>query len=793
MNKYFKILELDKVLDMLALEASNEQTKTMIRETVPCNDFDTVKSEVNKALNAFDLSIKFGSPPFINFKNINNHLTRAKAGSRLSLKDLLEVANSLKQINMISNWHKHCSEMETDLDYLFSRVIPNNYLLDRLETSILSEEELSDAASSELASIRRKIAQSGLKLRSVLDKMIKSTTIQKYLQESIITMRDGRFVLPVKAEHKGDVQGLVHDTSATGQTLFIEPMSVVDANNDIRILKIKEQEEIDRIIVELTKLCADNSELLSDSIDSCVVLNYYFSKASLAIKMKANAPSITNDGVIKLNKARHPLIDKNSVVPINIELGENYQALIITGPNTGGKTVALKTAGLLTSMVMCGLLIPVADGSQVSVFENILVDIGDNQSIEQSLSTFSAHTNRIIEILKTANNESLVLIDELGSGTDPIEGAALAVAIIDKLIEKNAKLMITTHYQELKLYAIEKKEAENASCEIDIDTLKPTYRLLTGSPGKSNAFIISSNLGMEKGIIEKAKQLVSEENLRFESVIEKLEASRKELDKKNEEISKIKREIKETEEKLKKELEEFEKNKNIEYEKVRLSALSIIEQTKEISNELLDELKLIKKEKDKDSFHNSLSSAEGKVRQSLNKMYDTSNPVTEKKNDNYKLPRKLKNGDNVLVVTLDKKGIVSGEEDSSGNIFVQLGIMRTRVNINDLRLLEKEKVTFNNSKVVQKKSTNTSRLNAKVEQELDIRGYSSDDGIYEMDLFLNNAILTGIHMVTIIHGKGTGVLRKAVHKRLSEISIVKNYRLGVFGEGEDGVTVVELK
>lgn len=791
MNKYYKTLELHKVLEMLASCTSNETTKKMALEIEPCCDCEEVKREISKVSQAFELSVRFGTPPFSAFKDVNGHLRRAKSGGRLSLKDLLEILSVLKQIRDLSSWYKHCEDTETDLDYLFNNLIPDDMLLQRLETSIVSEEELSDGASSELASIRRKIRQTGSKLRSTLDKMVKSSSMQKCLQESVITMRDGRYVLPVKSEYKGAVPGLVHDTSSTGQTYFIEPMSIVECNNDIRILESQEQEEIDRIIRALTAECAMRADSISEGWRVCTILNLYFAKSEFAARIKATAPVISNDGVIELKKARHPLIDPGRVVPVDISIGEDYNALIITGPNTGGKTVSLKTTGLLTLMTMCGLLIPVADGSRISVFDNILVDIGDNQSIEMNLSTFSSHINQVIDIIGKADKRSLVLLDELGSGTDPVEGAALAVSVIERLKSAGAKLMVTTHYQELKIYAIESEDTQNASCEFDIETLRPTYKLVMGSPGKSNAFAICQSLGMPSDVIEEAKTLVSTENMRFEMVIEKLEAARAELDKQNAELNRLRREAKENSEKLQKELAELEDMKEKELDKARSISMNIIENTKVKSNELLDELQSIKKQKSKAKFESMVSDAERLSKKSLNNMYDNANPVVKKKqNDNYKLPRALKTGDYVFIPSMNKNGTVVSNQDQKGFVFVQAGIMKMKMNISDLRLAEKQtQNNQNKAKFTPKKNT----ASRQVQQELDIRGFAADEGVMELEMFINHAVMTGLSLVTVIHGKGTGVLRSAVHARLKKMPVVKSFRLGVYGEGEDGVTIVELK
>ena len=799
MNKYLKTLELDKILEMLAELASNDETRRMALAVRPDTDLERVRYENTKTNQALALSIQFGLPPFHSFKDISTSAKRAKSGAVISLRDLMDIAAMLRQIKSLFDWYCSCENVETELSYLFSQLAPNDWLLEKLERSIISENEIADAASPELAAIRRKINKAGMQLRETLDKMVRNKTTQQYLQESNVTIRDGRFVLPVKSEYRGQVSGLVHDTSATGQTIFIEPMAVVEANNDIRILQGKEQEEIERIIRELCRECGDYADVLCENYKVCAELNLYFAKSELAAKMHASMPVITDDGIINLKNARHPLLDRKKAVPIDLSLGEDYQALIITGPNTGGKTVALKTAGLLAAMTMCGLLIPVSDGSRISVFENILVDIGDSQSIEQNLSTFSSHTNKVIEILSIADERSLVLLDELGSGTDPVEGAALAVSIIKRLIFNGARLMVTTHYQELKVFAIDTPNVENASCEFNIETLKPTYRLIVGSPGKSNAFAISESLGMPADIIAEAKSLVSDANTRLEDVIGKLEASRIELEHEREQAEKLRREAAEHESKIRADKEELEKNKADLMEKARLQAMTIIEQTKAESNELIDELEKLRKEKDKKDFSANVSGMKSRSKQSFNKMYETANPVTGgDPNEGYVLPRKLKRGDTVYVVDIGRKGIVSGEPDGSDFVFVQMGVMKTKMNISRLRLEEPPKVTVGSKPVQKQRGGKVGRVGViKAERrgkmELDIRGCACDDGIYQLDLFIDQAVMSNISMISIIHGKGTGLLRAAVHKRLKNHPSVKSFRLGVYGEGEDGVTIAELK
>ena len=796
MDKYLKTLELDKILDMLADLTSNEETRRMALEVRPDNDLERVRYECLKTSQAFSLSVQFGTPPFSNFKDISTVAARAASGAVISLRDLMDIAAMLRQIKALADWYSHCENVETELSYLFSRLQPNDWLLEKLERSIISDNEIADAASPELAAIRRKINRAGMQLRETLDKMIKNKTTQQYLQESNVTIRDGRFVLPVKSEYRGQVSGLVHDTSATGQTIFIEPMAIVEANNDIRILEGKEQEEIERIIRQLCRDCGDYAEILTENYKVCTELNLYFAKSNLAAKLNCSLPEITDDGKMHLKKARHPLIDKSKAVPVDISLGEDYQALIITGPNTGGKTVSLKTAGLLAAMTMCGLLIPCADGSRISVYDHILADIGDSQSIEQNLSTFSSHTNKVIEILGTADERSMVLLDELGSGTDPVEGAALAISIIRRLMENGAKIMVTTHYQELKVFAIDSSGVENASCEFDIETLRPTYRLIVGSPGKSNAFAISESLGMPSDIIRDAKSRVSEANTRLEEVIGKLEASRIELERQKEEISRLKAETAAHEEAIRREREEIEAAKADELEKARLRAMTIIEQTKAESNELIDELEKLRKEKDKKDFSANVSGMKSKTKQSFNKMYDTANPVEKRDpNEGYVLPRKLRRGDTVYVVDLQRKGIISGDPDGSDFVFVQMGVMKTKMNISRLRLEEPQKVTVGSKPLRPNRKMN--KIGVKAERrgkmELDIRGCACDDGVYQLDAFIDQAVMSNISTVTIIHGKGTGLLRQAVHKRLKSHPSVKSFRLGLFGEGEDGVTVAELK
>ncbi len=793
MNEHYLTLELHKILEMLAGECSNEASRRMALETEPSTDTDAVRREVEKTFDAYSACAKIGSPSFFDIADASSIANRAKSGSQLSLKELLDVAKVLTQTEALLSWRRQL-EGDFKLDYLFECLLDNRHLLEKITNAVVSETEISDNASSELASIRRKIVSAGAKIRDSLDRIIKSADAKDFLQESLVTIRDGRYVLPVKADRKSSVAGLVHDTSASGQTYFIEPLAVVEANNEITILKGREQEEIERILNELSSDCALFAEQLSSDFTACVQLNVYFAKAELGAKMSAAMPLISDDGEIILKKARHPLIDKNRVVPVDFELGGEFDSLIITGPNTGGKTVILKTVGLLTLMTMCGLMIPVSDGSKITVFEKILVDIGDQQSIEQSLSTFSSHMNKVIEILGTVDYRSLVLIDELGSGTDPVEGAALAVAIIERIKSLGAKLVTTTHYQELKMYALETDGVENASCEFDVKTLRPTYRLIIGSPGKSNAFAISARLGLDRDIIAAAEDMLTGESRRFEKILDNLEATRQQLEKNEKLAEQYRVETERLRNEIAEERRKLTETKDKEVELAKREACSIIERVSRQSAQLMDELEELRKAKDKEEFSKRVSDEKMQYKRRINELYDEAAKLSEQ-SETYVLPRPLKKGDDVIITDGNKTGIVISPPDQSGFAMVQVGIMKTKVNVSKLRLVEKE-VTFNNKKLQPKSGvakTVESRATRRPELELDIRGYTVDEGLYELDAFIDRALMSGNKVVTIIHGKGTGALKAAVRNHLRRHPSVQSSRKGVYGEGEDGVTVVELK
>ncbi len=793
MNKYYKKLELDKVLELLAEQTVSDSCREKALKLKPVSDYDTVMAELQKTDDAFTLSAKFGTPAFRKIKDISGSLKRAETGSMLSFRELLDTAAVLRVTASLCDWFSQCENMETSISEYFRGLFPVKALEQRISESIISEEEMSDAASAELASIRRRIARQGQNIREQLDGMIKNKNTRSYLQDAVVTMRDGRYVVPVRSEHKNDVPGLVHDTSATGQTFFIEPMSVVEANNEIRVLKAREQAEIERITRELSAQIGGNSAAISENFRLAQILELYFAKANLGAKMKAITPKIVRDPKVILKNARHPLLDRDTAVPISVEIGENYDCLIITGPNTGGKTVAIKTVGLLTLMTQCGLMIPAADGSVVGTFRRVFVDIGDEQSIEQSLSTFSSHITNVIGILNSADENSLALIDELGSGTDPVEGAALAVSILSRLKDRRVKVLATTHYQEVKMFALETEGVENASCEFDVETLKPTYRLIVGVPGKSNAFEISKKLGMDDGVISYAKELVSTENRRFEKIIDQLEQSRRELEQLRESVAVSERNAKLTESELKQKLSELEAQKEKELENARQRAMAIIEQTRAESNRLINELEDLKKIKDKEALRKGLSEAKSKTSNKLNRMQDDANPVVERKLENYVPPRPFRQNDTVKLADTGREGTLLTLPNIKGDCYVQVGSVRVKTTAKNLRLVEKKASAVPQKSSGKIKRSVTSNMARRGGMELDIRGRMGDEGVMEVERFLDGAIMAGLSQVVIIHGKGTGALREAVHGCLRRIPAVKSFRLGEYGEGEAGVTVVELK
>lgn len=790
MNKNYKTLELDLILDKLASECSCDDAKDLARGLKPSSDISEVELLLQQTEDAFSLLARFGGPSFSGLKNVNNPLHRASAGGSLNPKELLDIAYCLRGLRTLDEWHGHSSGVKTSLDFFFEGITANKYLEAKIFSCIISEEEIADKASETLYDIRKKIRSKENSIREKLDSLIHSSHYQQFLQEAIITQRNGRFVVPVKAECRGNVPGLVHDTSSTGATVFIEPASVVDANNDIKVLQGKERDEIMRILYELSAEAGDFAESIKHSYESAIRLNLIFAKAHLAYKMKATKPILNNEGITYLKKARHPLIDPKKVVATDIAIRDEYDTLVITGPNTGGKTVSLKTLGLLTLMVMCGMLIPVSDMSRVSVYNNILVDIGDEQSIAQSLSTFSSHMVNIIDIMKKADDKSLILIDELGAGTDPVEGAALAVSVIEALREKGATIVATTHYAELKAYALDTPGVTNGCCEFDIETLRPTYKLLIGVPGRSNAFAILAHLGMEQSVIDNAKAIVGSDNRDFEAVLEKLEASRHALEEERKIAEEMTQKAKKIEEKAQSDKDKIETLKAREIDKAKREAQKLIDSAKRKSSEFLLELEKLKKEQTSSNATEIARKTRRAVKAQMGEMDDLINPneLADNWDYDYKLPRNPVAGDRVVI-----KGIGEGEvvEFKNNNVFVKSGLLKTRVKLSDIMIIDKPK-----KKPVKTQHNlyrTSSRADKDVKTEIDMRGETVDEAIGELGLFIDRCVLNNIEEIRIIHGKGTGVLRTAVGDYLKTHPNVAEYRLGRYGEGENGVTIAKLK
>ena len=793
MDKYCKAIELDKVLARLARLCSCEDAKAMALTIEPARDLREVRELMQYTVDANTLTNRYSTPSVGAVENPAAALKRAEIGARLSPRELLDVGKVLRAFETLERWRRQLEGGPTSLSFLLDSVVALPDLQKHIAATIISEEEIADNASPELADIRRKIRQAGAKAREVLDKMVRSATYQKFLQDNIITQRDGRFVVPVKLEYRGEIKGLVHDTSASGATVFIEPMGVVEANNEIRLLQGREQTEIDRILYELSAQVGGCAASIRGSYEAAVELDLYFAKSRLADEMRATVPAINDAGVVLLKKARHPLLDKHKVVPIDLSLGETFDTLVVTGPNTGGKTVAIKTLGLLTAMAQCGLMLPVADGSTVPVFKKLLVDIGDEQSIEQSLSTFSAHMTNIIRILGEADGDSLVLLDELGAGTDPVEGAALAVAIIERLRAQRAKVVATTHYAEIKMYALNTDGVENACCEFDVATLRPTYRLLTGVPGRSNAFAISERLGLPAEVIENARTHLSGENARFEDVVAQLEGTRQELEKERALAASQRVEAQRNSAEADELRRSAERERERELERARVQARGIVEQVSAQAEKLIDELDGLRRQKDSADFSERAAAAKVAFKANLRKLYDLADPVTRKNVDNYVPDRPIKRGDTVRLLELGREGTVLSAPDGQGYLNVQAGIIRTRVHQSEVRLVDmsSKRVTVNNAGVSSRGVS--SKATREVKTELDLRGMTSDEALVELERFIDQCVLSGVPTVTIIHGKGTGALRAAVQQRLRKHRNVKTFRLGAYGEGEAGVTIAELK
>ena len=786
-EKSLTTLELPAVLEMLAQQAVGETAKEQALRLTPSGDKAEVKRRLDETTAAKTMMVVRGSPSFSGVKDVRPSLARADLGGALNTRELLDIARVLQCARLVRGYIADDTVGKTPIDYLFYALHANKFLEEKINTSIVGEDEIADGASHELASIRRQMRAAASRARDALQKIISSPSYAKALQEPIITMRSDRFVVPVKADHKGAVPGLVHDVSASGMTLFIEPMAAVKANNELRELAAKEKLEIERILAELSADCAEHRDDIDSDYQVLVCLDLIFAKAKLSYKLDCQEASLEGEGIV-LRRARHPLLDQAKAVPIDVELGDSFDTLVITGPNTGGKTVSLKTIGLLSAMNQCGLHIPAADGSSLPVFSHILADIGDEQSIEQNLSTFSAHMTNIVSILSECDERSLILFDELGAGTDPTEGAALAISIIEYARQKGAMIAATTHYAELKVYATNERGVQNASCEFDVETLRPTYHLLVGIPGKSNAFAISRRLGLGEDIIEDAKKRVGTENASFEATIEKLEQTRRLLEKDRNEAALKLRQAEENAKKaafLKAELEvRLEKAD----QKSRREAERIIAEARATAEETFAQLDEMKKHANDEDDAQRINQARSELRRRLNKSQEALRPAPEPVEDK-KSSRPVKVGDTVQIKSMGMKASVT-EISSDRILTLRAGIMNVTAREDEVLLIEGKPAP--DKKTVSANSSAQLRL-MRVEPQIDLRGMEAIEAVTAAERYIDSAVMAKLSTVTIIHGKGTGALRAAVQQMLRRNKAVKSFRLGRYGEGETGVTVVELK
>ena len=786
-EKSIRVLELPRLLERLERHAVSADAKARARKLTPSDDY----GEVNRLLDETDAARKMialrGSPSFGGVRPVAEALGRAERDGMLNTRELLDIAALLTNVRRVKDYYRE-DEEGTVIDKLFLSLHPNRFLEEKITTAILDENEIADNASPELAEIRRHKRAAAAKGRQILQRIISSPSYRNVLQDALITQRGGRFVVPVKAECRGELPGLVHDTSSSGATIFVEPMGVVQANNEMKELEAKEDKEIDRILRVLSGECAAARETILYNYDVLVQLDAIFARAQLSYAMNAGRPLVRKRGGIDLKKARHPLLDQARAVPVTVELGGRFDTLVITGPNTGGKTVTLKTIGLLSLMAQCGLHIPAGDQSAVQVFDRILADVGDEQSIEQSLSTFSSHMTNVVSFLDKADRNSLVLFDELGAGTDPTEGAALAIAILSTLHERGIRTMATTHYSELKIYALSTPGVENACCEFDVETLSPTYRLLVGVPGKSNAFAISSKLGLPDYIINKAKDEISEQDESFEDVLTTLEQNRITLEREKEELARTRAEVESLKQSLAKNQEQIDARKEKMISNATEEAQRILREAKEYADQTMRDFQKFGKE------NVSVREMEQKrtaLREKMNKLDKKKTKEVPKRTGNLR-PQDLHLGDAVKVLSMNLKGTVSTRPDSKGNLFVQMGIMRTKVHISDLVLIDEAVIT---GPSISRTSSGKSKLSkaATISTEINLLGKTVDEAVAELDKYLDDAYLSHLPSVRVVHGKGTGALRKGIHNYLRRQKHVADFHLAEFGEGDAGVTIVTFK
>ena len=789
-EKSIRTLELPAVLEKLAAKAVSQAAKDRCLKLTPSTDVEEVLRLLDETDAAKERLGLHGSPSFSGVKDVSAALTRADHGGMLNTRELLDIAGVLTASRRVSDYDAQRQGEETVLDRLFTSLHTNKYLEEQIRSAILDEETIADTASSELADIRRKMRLAASKGRQILQRIISSPSYAKVLQEALITQRDGRFVVPVKAECKGSMPGLVHDISSSGATLFVEPMGVVQANNELKELEAREQKEIDRILRQLSAACAAQMENILWDYDILVHLDVIFARAQLSYQLNASRPEVRRRGGVTLRRARHPLLDQARAVPITVELGQQFDTLVITGPNTGGKTVTLKTIGLLCLMAQCGLHIPADSGSAVRVFHRVLADVGDEQSIEQSLSTFSAHMSNIVQILREVDDKSLLLFDELGAGTDPVEGAALAIAIIESARSQGALIAATTHYAELKTFAMTTAGVENASCEFDVQTLRPTYRLLIGIPGKSNAFAISRRLGLDESVIQAAQQQMDSDSVRFEDVLTQLEEKRQRLEKAQAEADRLWRQREEDARKARTFREQMEKAKDNARTKGEAEAKRIVRQAQAQADEIFAQLDQLRRQQQKQINFQELNDAKAAVRHSLNQAQDALHIHDQPQEPVYTPSRPIEVGDLVELPGVKMAASVLAV-NNDGTLLLQAGKMKMTVKAQQVRLPEGQP----KKKPAAPASGGSAKLNlqSRAASELDIRGYETLEAESVVENYIDSAVMAKLGTVTIIHGKGTGALRKAVHEMLKRNKAVKSFRLGRYGEGEAGVTVVELK
>ena len=791
-TKVLTTLEYTKIIDLLTEKADSEPGKKLCRELVPSTDLSAIRTAQRETKDALARLFRIGSTSFGNNRDLGFSIRSLEIGSSLSMSELLKLASFLDNVIRIKTYGKKDREdlPNDSLDAYFEGLTPMTQLANEINRCILSEEEMADDASPKLKSIRRSKLSTNEKIHSQLTSMVNGA-YRTFLQDAVITMRDNRYCIPVKAEYKSQVSGMVHDQSSTGSTFFIEPAAVVNLNNQLKELDLQEQEEIEVILGDLSSQAAVHTSELAADQKIMTTLDFIFAKAKLAMEQNATEPIFNTEHYIQIRKGRHPLLDKKKAVPIDVRLGKDFDLLVITGPNTGGKTVSLKTVGLFTLMGQAGLHIPALDRSELSIFSEVYADIGDEQSIEQSLSTFSSHMTRVVHILQHADADSLCLFDELGAGTDPTEGAALAIAILNYLHDRGIRTMATTHYSELKIYALSTNFVENACCEFDVETLRPTYRLLIGIPGKSNAFAISSKLGLSDEIIHAAKEQISKEDESFEDVIADLEQSRVTIEKEQQEIAEYKERIRTLQEQLQKKNEKIDQAKDKILRDANEKARAILQEAKDVADETIRDFNKAGASADIKELEKKRQKVRDKINEKNGKLAlgnTQKKPADQKTVD----PKKLKKGDSVKIISMNLKGIVNTLPDTRGNLFVQCGIMRMQTNVNDLVPVKEETIT---APALQR--TNTGKLKMSksfsVSSEINLLGCTVDEAIAKLDKYLDDAYLAHLPSVRVVHGKGTGALRSAVQSHLKRLKYVKEYRLGEYGEGDAGVTIVTFK